>query len=213
MEKKYWDHFYADHLVTETPSNFAKFVSNHLNKTDTTALIDIGCGNGRDSIFFASQGIKALGIDQSEVSICKLEEKYPHLSDKLSFKTEDFCRCNFDSLISGSYAIYSRFTLHAINYDEEFAFLSNLELQKNNKVIFIEARSIHDDIYGDGINVGQHEFITSHYRRFIDPERLKTQLEKFCKVTYFEESNDFSKTETDNPRLIRVIALPNFTNN
>ena len=64
-----------------------------------------------------------------------------------------------------------------------------LRKNKGFKYLFLgKARTINDEIYGQGKKVGKHEYITSHYRRFIDPNNLKKELSKFLKITYFKES-------------------------
>ena len=37
----------------------------------------------------------------------------------------------------------------------------------------IETRTIYDELFGKGFEVGKNGFITSQYRRFIDPKKLK----------------------------------------
>ena len=56
MQKKtlinYWDNFYIKKNKIKE-SSFARFVLNKVRKGRMKkSLIDIGCGNGRDSIFF-----------------------------------------------------------------------------------------------------------------------------------------------------------------
>ena len=48
----YWDNFYSGvDLKLGIPSQFAAFVAmEYLEKVNT--ILDIGCGNGRDSVFF-----------------------------------------------------------------------------------------------------------------------------------------------------------------
>ena len=118
----------------------------------------------------------------------------------------DFSSCDYASLANGAYSIYSRFTLHAINYEEEERLLSHLDNGGMLKYVFIEARSINDGLYGMGRKVGLHEFVTSHYRRFIDPAVLKSKLERTFHIEYFEEAQGFAKIATEDPCLIRVIA-------
>ena len=55
MQKKtlinYWDNFYIKKNKIKE-SSFARFVLNKVRKNKVKkSLIDIGCGNGRDSIF------------------------------------------------------------------------------------------------------------------------------------------------------------------
>ena len=70
MEKKYWDSFYLQDGAPDKPSNFATFIANEYSKF-CNLIMDVGCGNGRDSFYFASQGIKSIGIDQSDEVIKK----------------------------------------------------------------------------------------------------------------------------------------------
>ena len=51
-----------------------------------------------------------------------------------------------------------------------------------------------------------HEFITTHYRRFIDPQVLKLKLRENYNIEYFEESQGFAKIANEDPLLIRIIA-------
>ena len=43
--------------------------------------------------------------------------------------------------------------------------------------LFIEARSIYDELYGQGEKVGEDEFKTDHYRHFLRQENLEQELE------------------------------------
>ena len=205
MEKKYWDDFYNSKVAPVQPSNFAKFITeNYLEKCDY--LYDLGCGNARDTFYFASQGVSCIGIDQSDAAIEVNRNKIPPEIKNIRFEIGDFPSFKYEKDLDEKISIYSRFTLHSINYEEETILLDNLISLKNLDMLFIEVRSIHDEIYGDGDEVGKHEFITSHYRRFIYPEILKSQLQAHFDLKYFVESQGFSKTDESDPCLIRVVA-------
>ena len=64
--KQYWSRFYAS-LHTTVPSPFAASVAMEL--TERNEVIDIGCGNGRDSMFFAGLGHRVLGLDLAGTAI------------------------------------------------------------------------------------------------------------------------------------------------
>ncbi len=75
--------------------------------------MDLGCGNGRDSIFFSESGIHVVGIDASNVAIGMLENEYKG-NEYLEFICDDFVTA--EALFQREYDYcYSRFTLHAIN--------------------------------------------------------------------------------------------------
>ena len=71
MDKSYWESYYTKIQKPFDSSTFAKFVLNKMTPNQT--IIDLGCGNGRDSIYFAENKIRTLGIDQSSVAIKNLK--------------------------------------------------------------------------------------------------------------------------------------------
>ena len=71
MDIEYWENYYKDNNEPFLPSDFASYVLNKLDQYST--LVDVGCGNGRDSIFFSKNNIKTVGIDQSENIINSLK--------------------------------------------------------------------------------------------------------------------------------------------
>jgi SAM-dependent methyltransferase len=65
--RAYWNAYYRACSVPSLPSQFAVFVLGELN--EPCAVVDVGCGNGRDAIFFARQGIPTIGIDGSPAAV------------------------------------------------------------------------------------------------------------------------------------------------
>ena len=210
MDKNYWNNFYKNNQITNQRSDFANFCAEQY-KDNHGILIDVGCGNARDTFFFSSKGISCIGIDQSKKITENNQKKIKyHQTKNISFLNSNFTNIKFDKIVNHPYSIYSRFTLHAINYEEEQKFISNCKSQSFLKYLFIEARSINDDLYGKGKIVGNHEFITTHYRRFIDPQEIKKKLSENFKIIFFNESKGYSKkSDEDDPCLIRIIAKKN----
>lgn len=178
---KYWTGFYSNKLVTLKPSPFAISCLPYIKKGST--LIDVGCGNGRDSSFFASSGVNVLSIDQS----------FP----RNSFTGNCFfLNSDVDNMpnIKCDY-IYARFFIHAIPLEKEIKFLNYI---KNNcNEFFIEARSDKSEFEGD------------HYRRFINLQELKDRLDLHGFNYDIEESKDLAATDTENPFIIRVFGRNN----
>ena len=58
-------------------SNAAKEVALYLNKRGNVnqSILEVGCGEGRDSIFFAHQGFAVTAIDSSKEGIKVLQKK------------------------------------------------------------------------------------------------------------------------------------------
>lgn len=84
MKNNHWNKYYNLHDKPFEKSDFAVFSLDYIEKGQR--LIDIGCGNGRDSVFFKEHGLTTLGIDYSSVAIQNLS-KYE--SKNLKFKQLD----------------------------------------------------------------------------------------------------------------------------
>ena len=54
--------------------------------------------------------------------------------------------------------------------------------------------------------MGKHEFLSSHYRRFIDPKIIKEKLKRNFKILYFKQGINFAKYKKENPWVLRIIA-------
>ena len=55
--------------------------------------------------------------------------------------------------------------------------------------------------------MSKNEYITDHYRRFINKNELIKNLKKNFKILYLKESKGFSKFKNEDPCLIRIIAI------
>lgn len=212
QDTAYWNMYYQQRpLVINECSPFARkmldMIAGQMTLGETKYLLDLGCGNGRDSVFFAKNNIHVVGIDASDVAIGMLEQA--HGDDKyMEFICDDFVTANVLFQREYDYC-YSRFTLHAINEQQEEQLLANVyRALKKNGLFMIEARTIHDQIYGLGEPVERNAFIyNEHYRRFIDPQEIMEKIITMgFTIIYSEESNGFSKTETEDPVLLRMVV-------
>ncbi|MDD5999635.1 MAG: adenylyl-sulfate kinase [Lachnospiraceae bacterium] len=201
---EYWNQYYKEELnEIKQSSDFAKFVLPYMERRKK--VMDIGCGNGRDSLFFVANGMEVTGIDASETAIRKLNQL--HIENSL-FVCDDFVTCKALYQMQYDY-FYSRWTLHAISERQEEALLKNIsDSIKKGGLLFIEARSVGDELYGAGKQVARNAFVyNDHFRRFIVKDELINKLEGLgFEMLYAEEEKDFSKTSTSNPMLIRIIA-------
>ncbi|MEQ1877757.1 MAG: hypothetical protein ABL958_14025, partial [Bdellovibrionia bacterium] len=66
-EVEYWNKFYNKQQAVNYPSRFAEFC---LDKyiSPGMRILEIGSGNGRDSFYFAENGVYTTGLDQSDVA-------------------------------------------------------------------------------------------------------------------------------------------------
>lgn len=206
-DTEYWNQYYMSKPDIEHPSLFALFVGEKIKKGKN--LLELGCGNGRDSIYFLRKGIHVTAIDASDSVISELEMKYQN--EDISFICDDFV-CS-TAIYMGQYDYcYSRFTIHAINERQEKEMLENVYgVLKSGGDFFIEVRSINDEIFGKGKKVGENAYIyQGHYRRFIKKEELENRLKEVgFDITYSEEKRGFAPYKESNPYIIRIVARKN----
>ena len=205
----YWNEYYIHNMPSfeNKPSDFAKYIeSSFLHEKNLTNILELGCGNGRDSLFFLSKGYKITAIDGSNVAI-EMLDRIANCKNAL-FVCDDFVRSK--ALYQMKYdCIYSRFTLHAISEKQEDELLDNVRYAlTNNGILAIEARTTNDELYGKGIEIENNAFFyDEHYRRFIDVNSFRNKIEKLgFDIIYLDESNGFSRTQNSDPVLMRCIC-------
>ncbi len=199
-DKFFWEAFYSNKKGTSNPSPFAIFLMK--NYAIKGSMVELGCGNGRDSLYFAEQNISVLGIDQCNNIVAELNGME---IKNAQFKAGDFT--NLDNL--GNFdVVYSRFTLHSVDQQQasctmDWAYRS---LNVGGKFC-IEVRSIHDDFCGEGEKVEKDAFVTDHYRRFIRLDEMVNELlEIGFSIDYKIEATGLAKYKNEDPSVIRVIA-------
>ena len=202
--RDYWNRYYQDGLCPMDPSPFARYAATLVEPGRT--LVDLGCGNGRDALYFASLGLSVIAIDLSDTAIQTLRERG---GDNPRFLCGDFINAPIHRPASYDYA-YSRFTIHAINQQQERMLLLAMHRAiKPGGKFFIEVRGVHDPLYGRGQPQEKNAFFyNNHYRRFIVMEELTASLQEAgFRVEYAQERTGFAPYGNDDPPVIRIVAI------
>jgi tellurite methyltransferase len=206
MDKEYWEKFYKMQNEKLKPSLFAKYVRKNF-ADEGNSLIELGCGNGRDAIFFANEGLYVYAVDQCEDEIKFLTFRYEQLKN-LTFQAGDFSNLEDKEAVD---LIYSRFTLHAISKEQECKTLewAYKNLSKGG-YLCIEARGQKNEIYKLGekvVNESDAYLHNNHYRRFINFEKLCIFIKQLGFLIIFaEEEKGFAPFAGKNETYIRIIA-------
>ena len=207
MDKKYWEAFYQIQNEDLKPSLFAKTVRETYVKP-TQSLIELGCGNGRDAVFFANEGVIVTAIDQCENEIEFLKMRYQHLANCI-FHSNDFSSLNdFETPFD---IVYSRFTLHSVSEAEEQRTLqwAYKNLRAGGRLC-IEVRGQKNEIYKFGEKVkGEADayIYNNHYRRFLNFNELCNLLVSLgFSLDFAIEEKGFAPFAGQNETFIRIIA-------
>ena len=205
MDREYWNEFYKKGLANKEPTLFAQYVSeNYLE--DGKTILELGCGNGRDSLYFGKKDLNVIAIDGADQVIESLQLE--NCNSKVKFFRDDFVTTDIYKTKKVNY-VYSRFTLHAITEEQEDILLKNVyQGIEEGGMFFIEVRSVRDDLFGKGKKVDRNAyFYNEHYRRFIVMDELEEKLkENGFTIIFSKESRGFAPYKDQNPYVIRVVA-------
>ena len=184
-------------------SPFAKHILPQLRAS--VKLLEVGCGNGRDAIYFSRAGHQVTAVDVSPAAINLCREIYNAEQIRFVHGTASALLAqdaeSFD-------VIYSRFVVHAMTRPEEKEFLdAAARLLKPNGIMYVECRSINDPLSRQGEIISTTERLHGHYRRFIVSDEFKLGLaEAGFELIDEIESNGLAIFGDEDPVVIRVSA-------
>jgi tellurite methyltransferase len=206
----YWDGYYRRrHPELAEPSSFAIACSERL--PESSSIFELGCGNGRDALYFARRGHAVTACDASTVAIDSLRRHVGTNGHPAPVPT--FVHLSFEALDGhrprSMDVVYARFTLHAVSRTVASRALAwtaaNLDAGGR---LFVEARSVLGSLYGQGEALGDDAFfLDGHYRRFIRRAELEAELLGLgFRVDEVVESDGLAPLGTDDPVVIRLYA-------
>ena len=206
-----------DKALKMSSSTFARFVIDKKTICKSDVVMEWGCGSGRDCAYLAPHCNKYIAVDIATPDMLKKSEQFNR--ENVEYRTDDFCSLSPESTKLN--VIYSRFTLHSVTKKAASDALkwASANLVKGG-LILIEARSVKDELYGKGKQDEEDEdaFVVSsgidggaHFRRFVDLQKLKKQLEaQHFLILHAEDKRGLSFVEKDgkidDPSLVRVFA-------
>lgn len=204
--KGYWNEFYRQDFV-HVPSQFCVFVSTYINPNST--IVDLGCGNGRDSHFFSNMNFRVIGVDLSlsaiETSIENSDSKKDinFLCGDISDEKicEDISQVIEPCRESTDVCFYSRFVMHSIDDSQQTSFMLGLnKLMKSGDRIFFEFRSKEDK--------ETKKVFGNHYRRYVDTKIFIKQLKDIVgvKILYSLTGKGMAMFKDEDPSVSRIIA-------
>ena len=206
--EEFWQQYYAgliggDSELVEQPSPFATWVlprlKEHQTRSEAPSLLEIGCGNGRDAVFFAKCGIQVTATDRCPEAIKLTASKLPvgscaevATAGTLPDKIVDYA--------------FVRFVLHSMNEREQGKLLGWVRAHVR-RALFIETRSVKDPRCGRGTLVEKNAYIDTHYRRFMSIEDLERAAHvASLDVRYCDEGS--SGSGSDGAVVIRAELYP-----
>jgi SAM-dependent methyltransferase len=209
-QRDYWNSYYRSSNVPALASQFAVFM---LGEFTPAAVVDIGCGNGRDSLFFADRGLPTIGFDRSQAAVNLCQERADTQGWRhATFRSFDVGDASLGETaitllrergIQGPVMLYARFFVHAITDEEESALLRHCR-------IILDA---FDGIFGAEFRTSrdraQEKVTADHFRRFVAPSAFVANAARFgLAPVYAVEGFGMAKYKTDDAHVARVLLAP-----
>lgn len=206
--QNFWDSYYANQLKNrvwvDTPSGFANLVG---ERSAPGRLLDIGCGNGRDGLYFATLGHTVTLADYSAQALQVCRETA--LRRGLSITTEQVSVSSFPDVAvfkrehAGTFdVVYARFFLHAVDEvsQRNLLELANCVLAEGG-CFELEFRCAPRDgtrqqqiVYENG----------EHYRRMVDVDAFEQEAAELGFVTEYSETGfGMAKYKSEDPLITR----------
>lgn len=206
-KEAYWNHFYASReaLKLSAPSQFAAFVAQEAG--DAHLIIEVGCGTGRDSLFFARHGFDVFAIDGSEAAIAGCEQSRAAQGlAQIRFAccavgTQAFGQTLVQAraLTDGPVIAYARFFLHAIDDADELCFFRDMAaaLRPGDRLA-VEYRTTRD---AAGAKATQ-----PHFRRYVEPAQVIENAARFgFSEEYAVQGYGYAKYLNDDAYVARAV--------
>jgi ubiquinone/menaquinone biosynthesis C-methylase UbiE len=154
------------------------------NKQRVKKLLDLGCGQGRDTIFFASNDLDVHALDSSSIAIENVYKKLREKTISIDLKHFDarqgipFSNNFFDAIYAHMF-----FNMRLTDQELKFLFIESGRVLKNNGLLYFSVRSDKDAQYNKGNRIDDKK------SSFFIPDIMDVQIESFVNPVTAEEQD------------------------
>lgn len=199
----YWAHFYAMHRAAPAPSAFGRLVGAALGAGQD--VLDVGAGDGRDSVHLAGLGHRVVALDASPAATDRATADHGDaVCAWVTGRVDDHVEA-----WSGAFdAVHARFVLHAMTeHEEEQLWAAVPRVLRPGGRVFVETLSINDRGARRGEVLSRSERIDGHYRRYAVPAELERRVSAAgLEVESVVESAGLAQEGDDDPVVVRLVA-------
>ncbi|HUT26790.1 MAG TPA: class I SAM-dependent methyltransferase [Methanomassiliicoccales archaeon] len=140
------------------PSDLGRRAVNIFKKSGSRKILELGCGQGRDTCLFAREGFKVIALDYSESGICQIRERAEKmcLDPNLECVVQDV-RAGIPLPDASVDAVYSHMLFTMELWEKEISFILKecRRVLKPGGLNLYSVRNDHDPHFGKGPNKGE----------------------------------------------------------
>ncbi len=172
-----WNKIYSNDssFFGDEPSKFALICYEEFVKNKIQKVLELGCGQGRDSLFFASKGLEVHAIDSSKVAIENLRIKSKGMNLDIKLKNIDAVK-GLHFLDNHFGAVYSHMFYNMGFTDNELKFLfsESRRVLKNKGTLSFSVRHDKDITYKKGTKAAENIYDINGFQiRFFTKQDIK----------------------------------------
>lgn len=177
---QYWQNKWVKQ-TRESVNNFARRSYTFIKDKNCQTLLDVGCGSGRDALYFHRKGLQVTALDFSRSGIEQLKARNP----EIECRQQDIQHAQFKP--NSFNVIYAHLSLHYFDDQTTTKIFNKLHRWlKKGGYIFIKCKSTDDSLYGKGKKVGPDMYWKNHdakqedhVRHFFSKKYMQKKLRQF----------------------------------
>lgn len=169
--KSKWDNYLFD-----IPNTFAEYLK------DDAYVLDLGCGTGRDSLYFKEKGFKVKCIDGS-VNMCKIASEA--LGQEVENKT--YFDIYYNDLFDGVFACAS--LLHLKDEDLKIVLKKVYDSLKFNGIMYASFKYGNDERYEDGRFF--NDMTLDKFNKLMNETECNFEIIKAWNTSQYGTNNEF----------------------
>lgn len=186
---KYWNSLYEKGNYFGTgPTKLAIFAESIIKTKNIQKILDMGCGQGRDTLYFSKLGYHVSAIDISEKAIEHINKTKEQLNlNHITATTHDiekplpFQENSFDF-------VYSNLALQFFDANKLEKIFSNvMKIMKKDSLFLFSTKKEGDKYYQFGNKINDYAFEHKGITRYFYPEEvLKNLLSSYFNIIQFD---------------------------
>jgi SAM-dependent methyltransferase len=210
--RRHWDRLYRGLYgvaVPAEPSSFGRWVVGREQRHNPRPLVvDVGCGNGRDTRLFADRGHDVLGLDYSPAALECAQGLLGPPADGGELRVVDLNDLRATLVLGAELAaadtpvvVYARYVANAVDDDgrDNLWRMAAMALRRGGHM-YLEFCTTRDESLARGLEDQQ-------YRRFLDPREVSGELERHgAAVVHQEEGRGLSPYRFGDPYVCRLVV-------
>ncbi|WP_069167399.1 class I SAM-dependent methyltransferase [Nocardia altamirensis] len=175
-----WDQLHRERAIDERSSSqveLSTMLLDSLHPHAGKSLLELGCGQGADSVWFAERGVRVCAADFSGTAIHKAERTAKSAGVDIEFRAHDLSSGQLPVFGTDLFdAVYGHLSLHYFTTAATTRLVAAIAraLQPEGFLAFA-VKSVNDRLYGEGEELGENTF------------RRHGHLRHFFSTTYVEQ--------------------------